>query len=85
MSQQQRLPHPLEIKSNFSKSITEASASMELLASLLAQATNANQQLQSQLQKTQNELDSYTKSGKELMKKTDSEPEAKIKVNSKKS
>ena len=53
---QQRMPHPLEIKSNFSKSMTEAQASMELLASVLANTTQQAQQLQQELDKAKKRI-----------------------------
>ena len=56
---QQRIPHPLEISSNFSKSMTEANASMELFKTLLLQT-------QIQLQKVSQELDTAKKRISEL-------------------
>ena len=53
---QQRMPHPLEIASNFNKSMTEASASMELLKSVLANTTQQAQNLQQELDKAKKRI-----------------------------
>ena len=59
MSMQQREPHPLEIKENFTKSVIEVQASMQFMYNMLLNKQQIIQQMQAQISKQQSELDKY--------------------------
>jgi len=79
----QRMPHPLEIKENFTKAIIEVQASMQFMYNMVNERQNMIQQMQSQISKLQSELDK-TKPGKKSPDHAEGNAETKIKVNTKK-